>query len=71
MDGVQIVAHDDRRHHEARAVGARRLFLEGNRRCAAAVHLYAQYGFREIPIEHTDYARCDIQMTLTLPEATF
>lgn len=47
---------------KARQLGAKRLFLESNRKCAAAVHLYAKYGFHEIPVRHTSYARCDIQM---------
>lgn len=51
---------------EARQLGARRLFLESNRRCEAAVYLYRKFGFREIPITHTDYARCDIQMEMDL-----
>lgn len=51
---------------KARELGAHHLFLESNRRCAAAVHLYGKYGFHEIPIEHTDYARCDIQMEMDL-----
>lgn len=51
---------------KARQLGARHLFLESNRKCAAAVHLYTKYGFHEIPIEHTDYARCDIQMEMDL-----
>lgn len=51
---------------KAREVGARRLYLEGNRRCGPANHLYAKYGFREIPITTTEYARCDIKMALEL-----
>lgn len=48
----------------ARETGARRLFLESNRKCAAAVHLYERYGFRHLKVEHSDYARCDVQMEL-------
>lgn len=51
---------------KARELGAHHLFLESNRRCEAAVHLYRKHDFREIPIEHTDYARCDIQMEMDL-----
>ena len=32
----------------------------------AAVHLYEKYGFRHLPVEHTDYARCDVQMEMEL-----
>ena len=61
--GSKLISHCI---EKARQQGATHLFLESNRKCAAAVHLYAKYGFREIPIVHTDYARCDIQMTLDL-----
>ncbi|MBQ7422496.1 MAG: GNAT family N-acetyltransferase [Prevotella sp.] len=51
---------------KARYLGAYRLFLESNRRCAAAVHLYEKYGFRHLKVEHSDYVRCDVQMELML-----
>lgn len=52
--------------NEARRTGGRRLFLESNRKCAAAVHLYEKYGFRHLKVEHSDYARCDVQMEVEL-----
>lgn len=47
---------------KARDVEARTLFLEGNTRCKSANHLYEKYGFKEIPIENTEFDRCDLQM---------
>lgn len=49
---------------KAREVGARRLLIETNRQCEAAIHLYAQYGFEEIPVSHTEFARADVHMEL-------
>lgn len=51
---------------EARRLGAKHLFLESNHNNAAAVHLYEKFGFRHIPVGHTEYARCDIQMEMDL-----
>lgn len=51
---------------KAREVGGRRLFIETNHRCAEAVHLYEKYGFHQIPVGDSNYARCDIQMVQTL-----
>ncbi len=50
----------------ARMVGGYRLFIESNFKCAAAVHLYEKAGFRHIKVESSPYARCDVQMEMTL-----
>ena len=53
----------------ARAVGATRLFLETNKRMAAAVRLYESLGFEHIPPERvtpSPYARSDVSMELYL-----
>ena len=49
---------------EARLRGARTLFLEGNTRMAASIHLYRKLGFTEAPINHAAYERCDIMMEI-------
>ena len=49
---------------EARLRGARTLFLEGNTRMAASIHLYRKLGFTEVPINHAAYERCDIMMEI-------
>ncbi len=51
---------------EARRRGAKRLFLESNRRLEPAVALYRALGFRELRECRPAYARGDIQMELTL-----
>lgn len=55
---------------EARRMGARRLYLESNKRAAAAVHLYEELGFRHLPEPaHTSkYARADVFMEMPLNE---
>lgn len=50
----------------ARKIGARRIFLEGNTRLEASIHLYRKLGFKEIPLEGKRYERCDILMELLL-----
>lgn len=47
---------------KAAEVGARRLLIETNRLCEAAIHLYGQYGFVEIPVARTAFARADVHM---------
>ena len=46
--------------------GAKRLYLEGNTRLAASIHLYRDLGFKEVPLEGSTYDRCDIIMELKL-----
>ena len=48
----------------ARALGARRIVLESNRRLAPALALYERLGFREVPLVPTPYARADIRMEM-------
>lgn len=49
---------------QARALGARRLVLESNRRLAPALALYRSLGFAEVPLADTPYARADIRMEM-------
>ena len=51
----------------ARASGARRLYLETNRKLAPAIRLYESLGFRDVPPERivlSPYARADVYMEL-------
>lgn len=53
----------------ARAIGARRLYLETNHKLAPAIHLYESLGFRRLPPERivpSPYARADVYMELQL-----
>lgn len=45
-------------------MGAKRIWLESNRRLTPALNLYRRLGFKEIPITVTPYARADIKMEL-------
>jgi putative acetyltransferase len=57
---------------EARSAGARRLYLETNRKLAAAIRLYESLGFRHLPpgrVVPSAYARTDVYMELYLGEA--
>jgi GNAT superfamily N-acetyltransferase len=50
----------------AKELGAKRIWLESNRRLKAALNLYNKLGFVEIPLTFTPYARADIRMELPL-----
>jgi len=52
---------------EARASGARRLYLETNRKLATAIRLYESLGFRHLPPERivpSSYVRANVYMEL-------
>ena len=52
---------------EARAAGARRLYLETNHQLTPAISLYESVGFRHLPPERvppSDYVRADVHMEL-------
>jgi putative acetyltransferase len=51
---------------KARAVGAKRIFLETNSRLTPAINLYKSVGFQQIPQAPSEYARSDYQMILEL-----
>jgi putative acetyltransferase len=54
---------------EARASGARRLYLETNHKLVGAIRLYESAGFRHLPPERilaSPYARADVYMELQL-----
>jgi GNAT superfamily N-acetyltransferase len=54
---------------EARAAGARRLYLETNRKLGPAIRLYESMGFRHLPPERvvpSPYVRSDVSMELIL-----
>lgn len=48
---------------KAKEMGAKRIWLESNRKLKPAISLYLKLGFKEIPIDTaTPYARADIRM---------
>lgn len=50
----------------ARLRGAKRLEIISSTRLGAAIHLYQQIGFREVPLESDAYARGNIALMLDL-----
>ncbi len=48
----------------ARQMGAASVWLESNRKAAAAIRLYHRVGFREIPLRPSPYTRADICMEI-------
>ena len=51
---------------KAKALGAKRIYLESNRILQPAIHLYQKLGFVELKGVTSPYERSDIQMELTL-----
>ena len=56
----------DRCVQAGRAAGARRLYLETNSTLAPARKLYLAVGFKDLPAQPSEYARCDTWMELKL-----
>ncbi|MCU0338738.1 MAG: helix-turn-helix domain-containing GNAT family N-acetyltransferase [Spirosomaceae bacterium] len=52
--------------HKAKALGARKLFLESNTVLAPAINLYHKLGFVKVGNRPSPYERADIQMELTV-----
>jgi GNAT superfamily N-acetyltransferase len=50
----------------AKALGASRLWLETNSALGPALSLYRSFGFKQVAIQPSDYARADVQMELKL-----
>jgi len=51
---------------KAKQLGAKKIFLESNRKLVPALSLYKKLGFTEMPKVASPYARSDIQMELNL-----
>jgi ribosomal protein S18 acetylase RimI-like enzyme len=48
--------------NEAIEMGAENLILYSSRTLTPAISLYRKFDFQEIPVEKSEYARCDIKM---------
>lgn len=51
---------------EVKKENKKELFLYSNTSLGPAIHLYKKYGFEEIPVESSEYKRCNIKMKLNL-----
>jgi GNAT superfamily N-acetyltransferase len=49
---------------KAKAVGAKRIYLEGNKALEASIHLYRKLGFKEIEWQSSAYKRVNIIMEM-------
>jgi GNAT superfamily N-acetyltransferase len=64
--GRKLLAHTIA---QAKALGAKKLYLETNSSLSDAIHLYEALGFRHLPPErapHSDYVRADVFMEMGL-----
>ncbi len=51
----------------AKDMGAKRIYLDSNRKLTPAITLYQKVGFKEIPVpKDTPYERCNIRMEMRL-----
>lgn len=48
----------------AKEHGAKKLMIVSNTSLSAAMHLYDKFGFKEVPIDHMEYERVNIQLEL-------
>ncbi len=51
---------------KAAELGAGKIILYSNTILLPAIHLYKKYGFKEVPILHSDYKRSNIKMELEI-----
>jgi len=51
---------------KAKALGAKKLYLESNTILKPAIHLYHKLGFKKVTGIPSPYERCNIQMILEL-----
>lgn len=51
---------------EARRLKIAKLILYSNTLLQPAIHLYKKYGFTEVPLDRSDYARANIKMEILL-----
>lgn len=51
---------------EARQLGANKVILYSNTILQPAIHLYKKYGFKEVPLEHSEYKRSNIKMEVDI-----
>lgn len=50
----------------AKEHGARKLMIVSNTVLSAAMHLYAKAGFQEVPVDHMEYERVNIQLEMNV-----
>lgn len=48
--------------NEAKEMNCEKLYLYSNTTLEPAINLYRKFGFLEIPVEKSEYARCNIKM---------
>ena len=51
---------------EGKKLHAEKIVLYSNTKLERAIHLYKKFGFKEIPLAHSEYERANIQMEINL-----
>ncbi len=55
---------------KAKESGAVKVILYSNTILEPAIHLYKKYGFKEVPLEHSEYKRSNIKMEVDINPAS-
>ncbi len=53
---------------KTRELNARKIILFSNTVLENAIHLYRKYGFKEVPVENSEYKRSNIKMELVISD---
>ena len=51
---------------EAKRLNIQKLILYSNTKLKPAIHLYEKYGFKEVPLDNSEYKRSNIKMEIIL-----
>jgi ribosomal protein S18 acetylase RimI-like enzyme len=51
---------------KAKELNADKVVLYSNTVLSPAIHLYSKYGFKEVPLEHSEYKRSNIKMEIDI-----
>lgn len=51
---------------EAKTLNAHKIILYSNTKLEPAIHLYKKFGFKEVPLENSDYERANIKMEINI-----
>ena len=51
---------------EAKKLKAEKVILYSNTKLQPAIHLYKKFGFKEVPLDHSEYERANIKMEIDI-----
>jgi ribosomal protein S18 acetylase RimI-like enzyme len=51
---------------EGKKLGAKKIILYSNTKLEPAIHLYKKFGFKEVPLDSSEYERANIKMEINI-----